>query len=256
MPTCSGSASWGWSRRSTSRPGIRASRRPWRELRELNAELEAKIAERTEELRHANDELIRKNRDLEESRELLVKAERLAEHGRLAGQVAHELNTPLGALLSAATNLVDEASKVALMAIQKDADLDRQAKSWLSAFVEEGFKAAATYPEREPTHAILHALEARLGAFSAPDPREMAEAMASLGFGADTDDGILGEAIARPELLDRAVRLTAPLRSAAVAKAAALMAAESIRKLGESSKHATEELLQDSLPDWMRPKLK
>jgi two-component system NtrC family sensor kinase len=65
------------------------------ELQTLNQELEARVQARTKELRAAQSQLIR--------------AEKLASVGKLAGGVAHEVNNPTGVILARSSYLVSVA---------------------------------------------------------------------------------------------------------------------------------------------------
>ncbi|WP_455381455.1 ATP-binding protein [Salinispira pacifica] len=66
-------------------------RRSEAELRELNATLEARVAERTSALQAAQDRLIESGK--------------MAALGQLVAGISHELNTPIGAVISAARSL-------------------------------------------------------------------------------------------------------------------------------------------------------
>jgi signal transduction histidine kinase len=66
----------------------------YEELAKLNESLERRVAERTEAVRHAQDELAR--------------SERLAALGSMVAGIAHELNTPIGNSLVAASTLNDK----------------------------------------------------------------------------------------------------------------------------------------------------
>jgi signal transduction histidine kinase len=74
------------------------------EVQKLNRELEARIEARTAELSEANRELEATVRNLEAARSQLVEAEKLAALGQLVASIAHEINTPLAAILSSAGN--------------------------------------------------------------------------------------------------------------------------------------------------------
>lgn len=74
-------------------------------IRNANEELELIVAKRTDQLRFANRYLSDSNEKLREAmselrkaQENLVRSERLAVLGRLIAGIAHELNTPLGAI--------------------------------------------------------------------------------------------------------------------------------------------------------------
>jgi PAS domain S-box-containing protein len=105
---------------------------PWKkieaELRSLNESLEERISERTSELAASNRDLLRTNEELEttlatlhETQDSLIQSEKLAALGQLVAGIAHELNTPLGAIVSSnqslmrliGTNLVDVARVIA-----------------------------------------------------------------------------------------------------------------------------------------------
>ncbi len=84
-----------------------------RTIRELNGDLERRVAART--------------RDLEEAQEHLIASEKMAALGGLVAGLAHEINTPLGVGLTAATHLRDRvlATRRALgQGGLKRADLD------------------------------------------------------------------------------------------------------------------------------------
>lgn len=81
--------------------------RAFNQLAELNASLEDQVRERTAALEAANRdlnrsyaELRRAYEQLEQNQTSLMRADRLATLGRLAAGIAHEVNTPLGAVLS------------------------------------------------------------------------------------------------------------------------------------------------------------
>ena len=83
-------------------------RRIENEIRELNATLEERVIERTEELQQANQELALTLDTLNLAQEELVRSEKLAALGALVAGIAHELNTPIGNSLMVASTLVDQ----------------------------------------------------------------------------------------------------------------------------------------------------
>jgi hypothetical protein len=224
------------------------------ELKALNAQLEERIRQRTEELSRANDELARKNRDLEESRERLLAAERLAEHGRLAGKVAHELNTPLGALLSSCSSLVEESRRSALASQDCLGEMSGGGRAMLAAFVDSGLRQAPILAQRPSGRSVRKRFTQILASFGVEAAEDWAEALEELGLGPDSPQAELQGALGHPELVSMARALTAPARSAAIARLAALKAAEAIRELGDSGRQADSEYLNGSSDGGKKPK--
>ena len=76
----------------------------YHDLEEYNLLLERKVNERTQQLNLRNEELVKAINDLEESQQQLVHSEKMAALGQLVASIAHEINTPLGAIQASAGN--------------------------------------------------------------------------------------------------------------------------------------------------------
>ena len=81
--------------------------------RELNASLEQRVDERTEALSKSNAELNQTMLSLQRAQKELVHSEKLAALGSLVAGIAHELNTPVGNSLMAASTLEDHSRSIA-----------------------------------------------------------------------------------------------------------------------------------------------
>jgi two-component system C4-dicarboxylate transport sensor histidine kinase DctB len=73
-------------------------------LQEANAQLESKVAQRTRELRLANDELVSEMQERQLAQDELVQAGKLAVLGQMSAGISHEINQPLTALRALAKN--------------------------------------------------------------------------------------------------------------------------------------------------------
>jgi len=82
-------------------------------LRALNEQLESRVDQRTKDLSSANAELRTALDSLKLAQRQLIDAEKLASLGGMVAGIAHEINTPLGISVTAASHLHEEARRLA-----------------------------------------------------------------------------------------------------------------------------------------------
>ncbi len=160
-------------------------------LRRLNAELERKVAERTEDLAQANLELQSANvglaRAMEELRDAqgkILVSEKLAALGRLVAGIAHELNTPLAAIAASSRlelkNLGSGLDELALAVSRlgpEELDFVREARMRASEAARGGTRIEPA-AEREARRRA----EERLRGAGVPAAEIVAEDLVELGI--------------------------------------------------------------------------
>jgi len=92
-----------------SQQDVTAEYRHEQEMLQLNQLLEQRVQERTEALSRSNQDLRTAVKNLEQAQAELLQREKLAALGALVAGIAHELNTPLGNSVTAASTLHEQA---------------------------------------------------------------------------------------------------------------------------------------------------
>ncbi|MDO6765725.1 ATP-binding protein [Agarivorans sp. 1_MG-2023] len=82
------------------------------EIKTLNDELEQKVQSRTERLEESNLQLASAFDKLKNAQQSLVEAEKMASLGGLVAGVAHEINTPIGISVTAASYLQEQGNQL------------------------------------------------------------------------------------------------------------------------------------------------
>lgn len=82
------------------------------ELKLLNHELEKRVLRRTKELNESNESLKNTVETLKITQKRLVESEKIAALGTLVQGIAHEINTPVGIGVTAATHLESETKEI------------------------------------------------------------------------------------------------------------------------------------------------
>jgi len=160
-------------------------------LEALKDDLEAKVAERTSELANRNEELKSANsvlegamRELREAQGRMLAAEKVAALGRLVGNLAHELNTPLAALVAATSVQLHFLGRSLENFVLAEARLDPEARALLRE-LRDMISAAPSLPatERAERRRCLEILaEARV---PASDAKALTEILLELGLASE-----------------------------------------------------------------------
>jgi signal transduction histidine kinase len=153
------------------------------ELQDANATLEERVATRTQELETA---LCRQ----QELQNRLIKTEKLSALGQLSAGIAHELNTPLGAIQSSVRTLtffIDNSLSI-LPAFLKT--LNDREYALYNAIFEQGLKENSYLTGQLSTSHTTRKIANELDAAGVRDYENIAELIADIGLGDKTKEMI------------------------------------------------------------------
>ena len=143
--------------------------------------LEKRVAERTDELHAKNQDLSETLDQLEKTQTELIQSEKMAVLGSLIAGVAHEINTPLGAVKASSGNIEKalQALVQQLPSILQELPVEQHALFF--KLVDQSISETQVVSIREK-RAVRRKLETELKAQSIPSSRTTAERLLALGL--------------------------------------------------------------------------
>ncbi len=164
-------------------------RRAEEELKALNETLEQRIRDRTRELDRMNSSLVSANAELQttletlhEAQDSLVQSEKLAALGQLIAGIAHELNTPLGAIVSSNHSMIQLIGTRLQDAARSLSGLSREVLDWFNSALKTALGAVPRTEEPADRYRKRKDLAARLSGSGLRPSARLLEAILDLGL--------------------------------------------------------------------------
>jgi len=147
----------------------------YEDLAEYNRTLEAKVAERTHELSETLDHL-------KATQEELIQSEKMAALGQLVAGIAHEVNTPLGAIRASIGNISDAISESIRQLPQLFQKLSSQQQHDFFALVETTFDSQKQNLTAREERKFKRKLIAHLEESEIDNADEIADTLVDMGI--------------------------------------------------------------------------
>lgn len=155
------------------------------EQAQYNLTLEAKVNERTKALHKKNEELLNAFKKVEESQQQLIYSEKMAALGQLIAGIAHEINTPLGAIGASASNtsmsLEDHLTQLKPI-LEKSPDPDAQALNKIISLLGRSTNNHSDSLSTREERAIKRSLSKELAPHHQDGAEDLAELLLEMGL--------------------------------------------------------------------------